>query len=111
MNSKAKGKRGELDFCRFAREQGYDVRRSQQYCGAAGDADVTGLPGLFVEIKRRALKTLSGWLHKAACEAGQNELPAVFHRGDHEDWLVTMYAEHFFAIYREWEAEQFMRGE
>ena len=40
-----KGKRGERELAGVFREYGYDARRGQQYCGAAGNADVIGLPG------------------------------------------------------------------
>ena len=108
-NPREKGKRGERQFSKFCREQGYETRRGQQYCGASGDADVIGLPFLYVEVKRREIKTIEDWLHKAQCEAlqaGRKEMPIVAHRGDNEDWKITMYAEHWFKIYREWEAGQ-----
>ena len=47
-----KGKRGELEIARILREEGYDTKRGQQYCGAAGNADVIGLPGIHIECKR-----------------------------------------------------------
>ena len=34
------------------RDHGCDCRRGQQFCGASGDADVTGLPGIHIECKR-----------------------------------------------------------
>ena len=66
MNSKAKGKRGELEWARFCREQGYDVRRTAQYCGNplraasaqrggnmdSDSSDCIGLPGVHIEVKR-----------------------------------------------------------
>ncbi len=106
MHSLNKGKRAEREIVALLRHEGYNVRRGQQYCGAAGDADVVGLPGVYIEVKRRLLKTISDWLHKALCETlkGQGDYPVVFHRGDHEDWMVTMYFEHWVKIYREWEA-------
>lgn len=51
-NSKAKGKRGELEVVRLCKAEGYDgVRRSAQFCGnnAEGTADVVGLPGIHFE--------------------------------------------------------------
>lgn len=43
MNSKRKGKEGELRLVHFLREQGYECRRTAQYCGKTGEAaDVTG---------------------------------------------------------------------
>ena len=52
MNSRQKGARGERELAKIFREHGYDARRGQQYCGASGDADVIGLPGIHVECKR-----------------------------------------------------------
>ena len=51
MNSRNKGKRGELLLVRVLREFGFDCRRGQQFCGANGDADVVGLPGIHIECK------------------------------------------------------------
>lgn len=107
MNSREKGKKAEREIAKLCREEGYPARRGQQFCGLEGSADVVGLPGMYAEVKRRALKTLESWLHKALCEslsAGKEELPVVFHRGDGEDWKVTMYAEHWFLLYKEYEA-------
>ena len=36
INSKAKGKRGELAWCRFCGGFGYTVRRTAQFCGNNG---------------------------------------------------------------------------
>ena len=52
MNSRQKGARGERELSRKLKEYGYDCRRGQQYCGANGDADVIGLPGIHIECKR-----------------------------------------------------------
>ena len=42
MNSRTKGKAGELELSKVLKTYGYDTRRGQQYCGANGDADVVG---------------------------------------------------------------------
>ena len=53
INSKAKGKGGELEWSRVCRAEGYDVRRTAQFCGNTGmAADCIGLPGIHQEIKR-----------------------------------------------------------
>ena len=51
INSKQKGKSGELELARKLREYGYNARRSVQYNGKAeeGQPDVIGLPGIHVE--------------------------------------------------------------
>ena len=51
-NSRAKGCRGEREIAKILREYGYEARRGQQYSGFNGDADVVGLPGYHIEVKR-----------------------------------------------------------
>ena len=51
-SQREKGKRGERELAGRLRDHGYDCRRGQQFCGASGDADVTGLPGIHIECKR-----------------------------------------------------------
>ena len=50
-SQREKGKRGERELAGRLRDHGYDCRRGQQFCGASGDADVTGLPGIHIECK------------------------------------------------------------
>lgn len=104
MNSKSKGKRGELELCHKLREYGYSCSRSVQYCGANGDADVVGLPGIHIECKRVERLNLTDAMHQAMRDTRAGELPAVFHRRNDEPWLVTMPLESWIEIYREWEA-------
>lgn len=104
MNSKQKGKRGELEWAGFCRDQGYDCRRTAQYCGNTGDAsDVVGLPGIHQEVKRVERLDLEGAMTQAKHDAGEN-IPIVAHRRSRCEWLVTMRAEDWFSLYREWEA-------
>lgn len=105
MNSKRKGKTGELEFSRLCREQGYDCRRTAQYCGNTGDAaDVVGLPGIHVEVKRVERLNVREAIGQAIRDARPGEIPVVAHRRDRHPWLVTMRLEDWFALYREWEA-------
>lgn len=106
MNSKQKGKRGELEWASFCRDMGYrNARRTAQYCGNTGDAsDVVGLPGIHQEVKRVERLDLSGAMFQAKRDAKPREIPIVAHRRNNEEWLVTMGAEDWFTIYREWEA-------
>lgn len=53
MNSRTKGAVGEREVASMLRGYGYKARRGQQYSGANGDADVVGLPGIHIEVKRR----------------------------------------------------------
>ena len=103
--SREKGKRGELLLARFLREQGYDCRRTSQYCGQTGDAaDVVGLPGLHIECKFVERLNVREALEQCKRDAKKGLIPVLFHKRSREDWLVTMRAEDFMIIYREWEA-------
>lgn len=105
MNSKRKGKSGELEFARVCREQGYDCRRTAQYCGNTGEAaDVVGLPGIHVEVKRVERLNVSEAMAQSVRDAKPGEIPIVAHRRDRRPWLLTMRAEDWFSLYREWEA-------
>ena len=111
VNSRRKGKEGELEFARECREAGYEAaRRSQQYCGVAGDADVIGLPGLHVEVKRVNRLNIEQAMEQACSDAQAGELPVVAHRKDGGKWLVTMELDTFWRLYREWEAGEYMRA-
>ena len=106
MNSKEKGKRGELEWAAFCRGQGYECRRTAQYCGKTGDAaDVVGLPGIHVEVKRVERLNIEDAMSQAIHDSKGERLPIVAHRKNNADWLVTMKAEDWFSLYRSWEAD------
>lgn len=102
MNSRSKGKRGELELAKKLREYGFECRRGQQYCGANGDADVTGLPLIHIEAKRTERLNLYDAIDQARRDARPNELPAVFHRRNNSDWLVIMRLEDWMRLYNEY---------
>jgi hypothetical protein len=104
INSKHKGRRGEQEIARKLREYGYDCRRGQQYSGASGDADVIGLPGLHLEVKRVERLNLYDAMAQAKRDAAADNLPVVMHRKNHCSWLVTMELDDWIELYREWEA-------
>lgn len=92
VNSRQKGKRGELELCQSLRELfGWDVQRAVQYNGNAGDSDliIKQLPEIFVECKRVQSLNLSKAMEIAVAQAGP-KLPLIFHRKDREEWMVTL---------------------
>lgn len=108
-SQREKGKRGERELAGHLRDYGYDCRRGQQYCGRSGGADVVGLPGIHIECKRVERLNLHDAMDQAVRDTGalpeeERLLPAVFHRRDHEEWLVTMRLEEWIHLYREWES-------
>lgn len=105
MNSRSKGKRGELEAAHLLQEYGYDARRSQQFAGMNGDADVVGLPGMHIEVKRVEKLNLENAMEQSARDARENEIPIVLHRKNRCEWLVTMSFTYWMELYQAWEKE------
>lgn len=98
-NSRAKGKRGELELSKeLTRIFGTQCRRGQQFCGANGDADVVGLPGIHVECKRTETLNLYKALQQATDDAKQGDIPVVFHKKNRGCWVVICDLEDLVAL-------------
>lgn len=100
-SQREKGKRGERELARKLREYGYDARRGQQYCGVSGDADVIGLPGVHIEVKRTERLSLYDALSQAKSDARPGEMPIVAHRRNNCEWVVIQPLEDWIRIYCE----------
>jgi len=99
VNSKQKGSRGEREWAEVCRQYGYtESRRTQQYCGDAGDSDVVGIPGIFQEVKRVENLHIHKAIEKAEENAPEDEIPIVAYRKNRKPWLVIMSAANFFKI-------------
>ena len=112
INSKRKGKTGELELARKLRELGYEVRRSFQYNGKEeeGQADLLGLPGIHIECKRTEKLNLYEAVNQAKRDSeGKGELPVVFHRRNNCEWLAVMPLEDFIKLYREYASDQILK--
>lgn len=106
-NSKAKGAKFERTLATIFKEYGFsESRRTAQYCGKSGDAsDVVGLPNIHVEAKHQEKMYLYDWVAQAKRDAkanGRGHLPAVFHKKNNAEILVTMPLEAWMEIYREY---------
>lgn len=99
VNSKRKGKTGELELAHKLKEYGYDCRRSQQYAGMNGDADVVGLDGIHIECKRNEKLNIYNAIEQAKNDT-KGGIPAVFHRKNRCEWLVTMTLDGFMKLYK-----------
>ena len=106
INSKQKGKRGELEWASFCRDQGYNSNRTVQYNGKADKSkgDVDGLPGVHIEVKRTEKLSLYDALIQANRDAKQDEIPIVAHRRNNCEWVIIMDAEDWFKLFREYQA-------
>lgn len=104
INSRQKGARGEREFASICRGYGYDARRGQQYCGANGDADVVGLPGIHVEVKRVERLNHEDAMSQSIADAKDGEIPIVAYRKNNDIWKIEMRFDDWIQLYREWEA-------
>lgn len=118
INSREKGKRGELEIAKLLQAYGYDTKRSQQFCGANGDADIVGLPGIHCEIKRveklnidKALRQSIDDTYADELRQGIDLIPVVMHRSNDDRkkdstkgvWKVTLTLKDFMKLYQVWE--------
>ena len=97
-----KGKRFELMIAEILRNHGFEARRTAQYCGNTGDAsDVVGLNGIHIECKAQETMRLYEWMAQAIRDSEKtNTLPAVFHKQNRKDILVTMRLSDWLTLYK-----------
>ena len=102
MNSRDKGKRGELELAKVLRDLGYDTRRGQQYNGADGSPDVVGLQGIHIECKRVEKLNVEEALRQAERDARPGEVAVVMHRANNQKWKATLRLEDLMVFYEAW---------
>lgn len=100
-SSQRKGRAGELELAEFLRRHRYDARpgRALSY---GEEPDVIGLPGVHIECKRAERLNLSAWMRQSVRDAERfgDGLPAVVHRKNREEWLVTMRLSDFVQLHQ-----------
>ena len=102
INSRQKGKRGELQFRDVLRKHGIVARRGQQYAGTAdGESPdvIHDLEGIHFEVKW--VERLNIWdaMSQARNDCG-DKIPVVAHKRNGTCWLVTLPAEDFLGLIR-----------
>ena len=101
MNSKRKGSAGERELAKVLRTYGYDTKRSVQYNGLQGDADVVGVAGLHIECKRTEQLRDEVFLKQSERDAKKGEVPVVMYRRNGEKWKANMRLDVFMLIWGE----------
>ena len=89
--SQRKGAGGERELAEILQQAGYHVQRgSAMTFGSI--ADIVGLPGVHIEVKRVERLNLSDAMNQAVRDAQRfrDGAPAVFHRRSREAWEVAM---------------------
>ena len=104
INSRAKGKNGELEFVHFLKERGITARRGQQYAGGGDSPDVMAgecMAPYHLEVKRKEAGNLYHWLEQATNDADICKVPVVVHRKNGKQWVVILDARDFINIIKE----------
>lgn len=94
LNSRRKGKVGELEAAQFLRETfGWTTKRSQQHAGTSDSADlrVEQTPHLWWEVKRNERLNVPKTVRIAVAQAGRRTA-VVMHRPSRSEWLITIRA-------------------
>lgn len=102
VNSRGKGKRGEVEAARFLREHGFEARRGQQFAGGGDSPDlVHNVPGIHFEVKRTERLRLWEALEQACSDAPAGKTPVVLSRKNGEEWVVVLSAHNFLDLLKE----------
>ena len=102
--SRSKGKRGELQWRDFLRENGFSANRGQQRAGGPHSPDVIceEMSGIFhCEVKRAEKLNLLSAMTQAIKDSGGERIPYVAHRRNRTPWMVTMCARDWIEIAKE----------
>ena len=99
--SQKKGAAGERELAAILQEYGYDCTRGGSLTFGSV-ADVTGLPGIHIEVKRVEKLNVGEALEQSVrdSERMRDGLPALFHRRNRKPWLVTMRLSDWLQLYR-----------
>ena len=109
MNSRQKGKAGELELAKYLRERGFSsAARGQQFRGGADSPDVVGLPGHHIECKRVEALSLYAAYAQACRDAKEGAVPLVVHRKNGKPhhplpWLAILSLDAYMALIKELE--------
>lgn len=99
--SQRKGRRGEIELSEKLREYGYDAAPGEAL-SFGGVPDVTGLPGVHIECKRRECPDVLAALQQAATDAARfgDGVPVVFWRKNRGKWVALLSLESFMELYQ-----------
>lgn len=99
--SQRKGADGERELAAILQEHGFDCSRGGSL--SFGEVpDLSGLPGIHIEVKRVEKQNIYEWMAQAHRDADKfrDGLPAVFWRKNRCPWLVVMDLRDWMILYQ-----------
>ena len=112
INSKQKGKSGELEFAHECQKYGFEnVHRTAQTNGKLEHslADCEGLQGIHIEVKRVERLNIDEAMEQSIRDLKtkkKKKIPVVFHRKNRKPWKATMLFEDWVKLYNSWLSKQ-----
>lgn len=100
--SQRKGADGERELASILQQHGYECDRGGSL--TFGEVpDITGLPGIHIEVKRVERLNVGEAMEQAIRDSGrmQDGIPALFHRRNRKPWLVTMRLTDWIKLYKD----------
>lgn len=87
-----KGKTGELEVVNILKDRGLKAQRTAPLQAAGGtlDADVLGVEGFHLEIKRCERIEIDKWHAQAALASRPTDTPCVVWRRSRQPWRIAM---------------------
>lgn len=100
--SQRKGRAAEFELSRKLNEYGYHTTPGPPL-SFGGVPDITGLPGIHVECKRRECPDVLASLEQAQADAErfQDGVPVVFWRKNRGKWVALLSLESFMELYQQ----------
>ena len=106
INSKRKGKKGELYVVNRFKEEGYDCNRTAQFKGNTGRADdIEGIDYIHAEVKFVEKLNLIEAMNQAVRDSlasYRKAMPTVFHKKNYHELMVTMRFTDWIKLYNEY---------
>ena len=101
IKSQRKGRSGELELVRVLNDNGIPARPGDPV-SYGSTPDVVGVPGIHPEVKRVEKLNVHTAMSQAVRDADKfkDGLPAVFHRRNRTEWLVTMKLTDWIRLYK-----------
>jgi hypothetical protein len=92
INSRAKGKRGELEIVHILKAAGWpNAHRTSDGRNQATRGDIAGGPeGVHVECKLVKALNISNALDQAISDANPLDIPVVVHRPARHEWIASL---------------------
>ncbi len=98
--SQRKGADGEWELASELRKYGYEIRRGGSLSFGTVP-DLVGLPGVHIECKRVEKLNVSAAMQQSIADSERfnDGVPALFHRRNRQQWLVTMRLTDWMRLY------------